>query len=261
MITFGIITNGKQDTLLEKCIKSIQVQKIEESEILVVGNTAISFENVQVLPFDEDIVSSWITRKKNLIAEFAKNETIVLMHDYFELSGIWSPNELVDLLEGQWDVGMCKVKNADGSRYTDWCLWPYDHWPLRLFFLSLHDCLLPYTEKLLQNLMYASGSFFIVKRDFLRKNPLDESKSWGEGEDVEWSIRLRDKWKYEFFESLEVRSQKQKKLVFTEVHSIKLPLLRIYAFIYRALPLAIKRIAKTEIFPERIKKIFPLNFS
>ena len=109
--------------------------------------------------------------------------------------------------------------------------------------------------------MYASGSFFIVKRDFLRKNPLDESKSWGEGEDVEWSIRLRDKWKYEFFESLEVRSQKQKNLVFTEVHSIKLPLLRIYAFIYRALPLAIKRIAKTEIFPERIKKIFPLNFS
>ena len=73
MITFGIITNGKQDTLLKKCIKSIQVQKIEESEIPVVGNTAISFENVQVLPFDEDIVSSWITRKKNLIAEFAKN--------------------------------------------------------------------------------------------------------------------------------------------------------------------------------------------
>ena len=44
--------------------------------------------------------------------------------------------------------------------------------------------------------MYISGTFFCVKKDFFLENLLDESLVWGEGEDVEWSLRIRDKTQF-----------------------------------------------------------------
>jgi hypothetical protein len=42
--------------------------------------------------------------------------------------------------------------------------------------------------------MYISGGFFIVKKHVMLEEPLDESRGWNEAEDVEWSLRIRDKY-------------------------------------------------------------------
>jgi GT2 family glycosyltransferase len=40
----------------------------------------------------------------------------------------------------------------------------------------------------------ASTGFFIVKRNVMIEEPLDESRGWNEEEDVEWSYRVRNKY-------------------------------------------------------------------
>jgi hypothetical protein len=77
--TFGIITDGSNDILLEKLIESIIFQNIKTYEIIIVGNTKLTNSNIIIIPFDESVHSSWITRKKNIIASTAKYENIVLL--------------------------------------------------------------------------------------------------------------------------------------------------------------------------------------
>jgi hypothetical protein len=45
--------------------------------------------------------------------------------------------------------------------------------------------------------MYQSGGYMIVKKDFMLKVPMNENMVWGTAEDVEWSLRMREKanWK------------------------------------------------------------------
>jgi hypothetical protein len=45
--------------------------------------------------------------------------------------------------------------------------------------------------------MYQSGGYMLVKKQFMLKFPMNESMAWGTGEDVEWSLRMRDyaSWK------------------------------------------------------------------
>ena len=60
--------------------------------------------------------------------------------------------------------------------------------------------------------MYISGGYWVAKKKFMLANPLDESLRWGESEDVEWSLRIRDKFKYVMNINSTVKTIKQKKL-------------------------------------------------
>ena len=75
--TFGIITDGKNDSYLNQVIDSIELLKIPEYEIIVVGNSKINRNKTFVIEFDESIKKSWITKKKNLITQNAKYSNIV----------------------------------------------------------------------------------------------------------------------------------------------------------------------------------------
>ena len=41
--------------------------------------------------------------------------------------------------------------------------------------------------------MYISGAYWVAKRSFMIKNPLDEELAWGESEDVGGSKELEQK--------------------------------------------------------------------
>jgi hypothetical protein len=58
------------------------------------------------------------------------------------------------------------------------------------------DCLIPYDMTHLSKYMYISGSYWVAKKDVMLEFPLDESLSWGEGEDVLWSKQVREKYKF-----------------------------------------------------------------
>jgi hypothetical protein len=59
-----------------------------------------------------------------------------------------------------------------------------------------HRCVIPYSINHLKEFMYVSGSFWVAHKKFMLKNPLNESIFAGQGEDVEWSMRIRDSAKY-----------------------------------------------------------------
>ena len=44
--------------------------------------------------------------------------------------------------------------------------------------------------------MYISGGYWIAKKSVMEEEPLNEDVVWGQAEDVEWSDRVREKYKY-----------------------------------------------------------------
>jgi hypothetical protein len=189
--TFGIITNGRADDNIVKVVESIRTLCIPTYEIIIVGNTALRpprhTSHIQIVPFDES-VPAWITHKKNLICQRAKYENVVLLHDYVVLAADWYSGFL--RFGNSFDVCISKVLNLDGSRFRDYLLfWPYMH-SIDNGFES--QCLLPYDFKLnsaTAKLAYISGAYYVVKKHIAVRYPLDETKHWGEGEDVEFSYR------------------------------------------------------------------------
>lgn len=181
--TFGIITGGGQNAYIHRIIDSIEEEGIPEYEIIVVGAFHYPREHTQVIEFDEKTNPPlWITRKKNTIAQLAKYETIVFLHDYICLEKGWYNGFLQFQKETpDWDVVMCKIKEHTGERAIDWMGLPNDP--------KYGNVLLPYEYSNPKG-MYIPGNFFVAKKELLLLNPLDESRGWMDGEDIEWSKRI-----------------------------------------------------------------------
>ena len=123
--TFGIITDGKNDSYLNQVIDSIELLKIPEYEIIVVGNSKINRNKTFVIEFDESIKKSWITKKKNLITQNAKYSNIVYSHDYIVYESDWYDGYLK--YGDKFKICMNKILNSDYSRFRDWVLWPHNN--------------------------------------------------------------------------------------------------------------------------------------
>lgn len=240
-ICFAFITDGNNDGFLEQGIKSILRQSLSDSEIIVIGNSQLKIDGIKLIPFNETQKQSWITKKKNLVAHLSSKDILVIMHDYFAITPSWNNDGIKSLLCNDWDVCVTSILNPDGTRYRDWLLWPYSHKFLRIPFVYTLANLLPYTVKDLTDFMYVNGSLLIVKRDYFLANPLDEKRSWGEGEDVEWSIRLRDSWRLKYFDKLQILSLKNKDVAFRLIDPLSLTVIRTYAFFFRRLPKPINK--------------------
>lgn len=193
--TFGIITDGKSPERLAKIFKSIETQEIPNYEIIVVGGNNIVRENVTHVPFEETTPKAWITRKKNLITQHANHENVVYMHDYFELDEEWYDHLTSDPIE--FDVGVTQIlidnPNEGYARHSDWLMNPYDYW--KVFpteYWSNWDVGLPYDTEAFSKVQYISGGFWIAKREFMKRFPLDETLFWGESEDCRWSEQVRE---------------------------------------------------------------------
>ena len=186
--TFGIITGGGADSRIQQIVKSIEEENIPDYEIIVVGSCSVSSPHLKVVSFDESVKQKWITKKKNIITEQASCENIVYMHDYISLCPGWYEGFLK--FGDDFRACMTRMINMDGSRYRDWTLWAEDN-PS-----AGHDLLLPYTEKGLSRIMYFSGAYWVAKKSLMQEYPLNESLTWGFGEDVEWSKRVRERYPF-----------------------------------------------------------------
>jgi hypothetical protein len=170
-------------------IDSLRNLSSPEYEILLIGGDSSEFINsneyVRTIDFDESQKPRWITRKKNILANEAKYDNIVLMHDYHVFDKDWYVNFKSFGLD--WEICSCPQYLITGARNPmDWSLWDKpDHgraWSL------------DYDDWSQTQYMYISGGFFIVKKHVLQQEPLDESRGWNEEEDVEWSMRVRNKY-------------------------------------------------------------------
>lgn len=219
--TFGIITDGQKPEQLRAIVDSIcNNVPGDKCEIIIVGGNSTFLSNeprITHVTFDETVKPAWITRKKNLITRMAKYENVVYMHDYIEIGEDWYDGFLE--FGDDFDVCMTRILNVDGSRYRDWVTW----WDYSYTALSLPNApgmvLPPYTYKNTRK-MYISGAYWVGKRWYMLKYPLDEEKSWGQGEDVEWSLQRRETWNYKMNPLSTVALLKYKDKVFPEVSYI-----------------------------------------
>lgn len=185
MITFGICSDLTNIGNLNKVASSIDDLGIPNREIIIVGSyhsapdDISSWKNCNII-----LTDGWITRKKNLIAKFATYDTIVMLHDYFTFDDKWYEN--YKKFGFDWDICSNPQLLINGKRhFTDWVNWDHPNYP------KYHS--FKYTDWSNTKNQYISGGYFLVKRDFLREHPLNESMKPGDPEDVEWSLRVRDK--------------------------------------------------------------------
>jgi hypothetical protein len=197
--TFGITTDYKTPDRLLDTIRSIKSLNIPNYEILLIGPTHSQIDpDVTQIPFDESD-HMWITKKKNILSQSAKYENIVLMHDYYIFDHRWYSSFLE--FGNVWDIATNTQLYIDGSRYRyDWVIWDHDNIP-RYTQISPDDWTLTKS-------MYISGSYMIVKKYVMDSQPLNENLVWGQEEDVEWSLRVRDRYSIVFNTGAIVRHNK-----------------------------------------------------
>jgi len=197
--TFGITTDYKTPDRLLETIRSIKSLNIPNYEILLTGPTHSQIDpDVTQIPFDES-EHMWITKKKNILSQSAKYENIVLMHDYYIFDHKWYSSFLE--FGNVWDIATNTQLYIDGSRYRyDWVIWDHDDIP-RYTQISPDDWSLTKS-------MYISGSYMIVKKYVMDNQPLNENLIWGQEEDVEWSLRVRDRYSIVFNTGAIVRHNK-----------------------------------------------------
>ena len=193
-------------------VESIRKQNIPEYEILIIGGPYVSEgrhkfslherEDIVHIPFneetgiegkgkqwcDENMIKQggWITKKKNILTEKAKYENIVYFHDYHAFMPGWYDGYLK--FGDNWDVCMNVIENIWGYRFRDWISWDHPNYPNRGF--------MDYEDKDASKHCYISGSYWVAKKGFMEENPLDEELVYGDSEDLEWSLRVREKANY-----------------------------------------------------------------
>lgn len=191
--TFGILTGGGNDAMINEIIDSIENETIPNYEIIIIGNSRIERKNTRVINFDETIRIGWITKKKNIITQEAKYENIVYSHDYIKLIEGWYKGQLMS--GNNFNIRMDKIINNNGERFRDWCIWPHNNNKMDGF-IGI-DCLIPYDITHLSKYMYISGSYWIAKKEVMVEFPLNENLVWGQGEDVLWSKQVREKYEFD----------------------------------------------------------------
>jgi len=223
-ITFGIVTGGGEDLRINKIIDSIEKLEIPQYEVLIVGPSNIKRANTQIVAFDETEKPAWITRKKNLITHHASYENIVFLHDYFSFDTAWY--QAISNLKEPFDVLMCPLILPNGKRYRDWILW-WDNKNKLDYLIAPFNVAIPYNMRHLTRWMYISGAFWIAKKEFMLKFPLDESLLATQGEDVEWSLRIRQTYKYVCCEEAKVHLMKFNPVVSKKTGPVRNLLLRL----------------------------------
>lgn len=210
-VTFGIcLSIDINQVYINKLIKSIHSQKWEDNnyEIILIGGSdptplIDNFTNYRYIPFDESIKSGWITRKKNLIAQNATYENLVIMHDYYMLGPTWY--EGLKRFGNDWDIMVHRMFNLEGKRHSDWMVHAdymrmmiekYPGTSKDLMDVAPHEnapiyvCGLPYDVADLTKLQYVNGAYFSCKKHVLINTPQNENLVWGNPEDLEWATRL-----------------------------------------------------------------------
>lgn len=221
--TFGIITGGNNELMINDIINSIENENIPNYEIIVVGHCNLNRKNTSVIPFDENIKRAWITKKKNIITQLAIFENIVYLHDYIKLLPNWYEGQIK--AGENYKIRMDKIINNNGERFRDWCIWPHNNNKMDNFIGR--DCLIPYDITHLSKYMYVSGSYWVAKKDVMLEYPLNESLAWGEGEDVLWSKQVREKYSFNMNENSSVFIMKSgKDKVFNEPNKDKIQVLK-----------------------------------
>ncbi len=188
-ITFGITTGGDGDDRINRIIDSIENMHVRPPayEVIIVGHTSstINRAHTRHLAFDESIRPMWITKKKNMMTDNAAYDHIVYMHDYHEFDPNWYIN--LCAFGWDWDVQMHQILMQNGYRMFDWLTYDHPTAPCHTPIPYHRTDLIPY--------QYISGGYWIGRKAAMQEERQNDDLVWGQAEDIDWTYRIRNKFK------------------------------------------------------------------
>ena len=176
-VSFCIITNGKRPEKLHREIASIHALGMPDYEILVGGEVPDGLDRVRVVQAPDAARGGRLGEMRNRLTEQARFDHLVVADDDLVF--------LADFYDGllrfgeDYEVQCVRLLNPDGTRYWDWSTFggPRGH------------VLLSYAET--DPHVYVTGGLCIMKTSVARRLKWDEGIGYYEGEDIEFSFRLR----------------------------------------------------------------------
>jgi hypothetical protein len=189
--SFGIVTRGTTDPIVDDIIRNIREQKIPHYEIIICGKYAGKYlhsKDIVYVEFTQKDEKGWTTKKKNLICEKAKYENLVVLHDRIKFHKDWFSG--MKKYGNNWEI-LSTPTLQNSLRTYDWLTikYPLEN-PKSGWFLGSH---LEYSDW--DKWIYLDGGVIILKKYVWEKVPWDESRYYAESEDVKLS---HDQTRYGF---------------------------------------------------------------
>jgi hypothetical protein len=189
--SFGIVTRGTTDNIVDEIIENIREQKIPKYEIIICGKYAgkyLKSKDIKYIYFMEKDDKGWITKKKNLICENAIYENLFVMHDRIKLHKNWFSG--MKKYGNNWEILSCVIEQ-NGNRTYDWLSLKYPLEDIKSkCYLGSH---LDYSDW--DKWIYIDGGMIIMKKYVWEKVPWENSRYYAEAEDSKLS---QDQTRYGF---------------------------------------------------------------
>ena len=188
-----VLTYDLDAKLLKKTLEYQKILNKKKYEIIIVTNLntkKIHHKSIKVINLNSRDVT--LGKKRNIGIKLSKFNKIIMSLDYFKINNI-KINELEKEIRKK-DLLIPKIKTLDYKRYIDWMF---------LDFPKIGKCFCPYNLKD-QRYMYFHGSYLILKKNYLIENKFSNYLDHKQGEDVEWSLRIRNKIKFALTNNIEL---------------------------------------------------------
>lgn len=176
--SFGIVSNGKNDSQVDKIIKSILNLKIPEFEILICGDYKSKYlKKIKLIKLNKFDDKGWITKKKNILVKNFKFENCCIVHDRIIFDKNWYKG-MVKWGNNFEHLGCSQIFN--NNRTNDWLI-NERYSDIYFGFASLLD------YKDWSNNAFLGGQLHIFKKSLFIKRGWNNFLFWNEAEDYEIS--------------------------------------------------------------------------
>lgn len=203
--SIAVMSNGNNEPRITRLITSIARQNIPDVELLIVGPPpALELPAwCRNVPFTEHPRDARfeIPAKKNLVADVARHENLLILHDRYRLSDNWYQSMLA--LRAGWETLAlpATIEGRTDATLDDWVAFipptagAREQYRVQAYqdtypsdFRRLDHVTLPYAQY--SERMTINGGALAVKRTLFQQVLLDPRLHWGEIEDGDWSERI-----------------------------------------------------------------------
>lgn len=191
--SINVISDGRDEDRLAQTLRNVFTQDLTDTVVRVVGPGALAatpllrstFSQVEVIPDDGVYGSDLrfpISKKKNLALQKDDADRVVLLHERIRLSPQW----LARVKQESFDIYTCPMTDGSGARYVDKFGIEFDGVPTlhkRHYFLTWRED---------NSAQMVDGGLFVLSRRALGARRFDEALHWGEMEDVDLVLALKN---------------------------------------------------------------------
>ena len=187
------LTYNVNENLKPKIKKYKKIFKSRNHEIIILANfnkKNISIKGVRLINLNSKKIT--LGRKRNIAVKLSNYSNLIMSLDYFVINKFKLKNIEREILKN--DLLIPKIKTLDKKRYLDWVFLDYP---------KIGKSLCPYNLKD-RRYMFFHGSYLILKKKFIKKNLFSNYLDHQQGEDVDWSLKVRKKIKFKLSKNIDI---------------------------------------------------------